>query len=198
MKQSGDRVTVLQRDLEEERQIRRALVDSSIRLNSTFNLSELLQTIIQTATDLVAAEAGSLLIYYEARQELSFEVAAGETKKQIKTLRMPANSGIAGWVLENQKPVIVDQVHQDPRFSDAIDRALGFVTESLLAVPLQARDRMIGVIELVNKKDGGKFSERDLEVASAFGAQAAVAIDNAHLYGKLADTVVQSRMTYRL
>lgn len=198
MKQSGDQVTALKHDLEEERQIRRALVDSSIRLNSTLNLSELLQTIIQTATDLVGAEAGSLLTYDEANQELKFEVAAGKTKKEIKTLRMPATSGIAGWVLKNQKAVISDRVDQDPRFSDVIDRALGFVTKSLLAVPLKARDRMIGVIELVNKKDAKKFNERDLEVAGAFGAQAAVAIDNARLYGKLADTVVQSRMTYRV
>ena len=198
MKQSGDQVTALKHDLEEERQIRRALVDSSIRLNSTLNLSELLQAIIQIATDLVGAEAGSLLTYDEANQELKFEVAAGKTKKEIKTLRMPASSGIAGWVLKNQKAVISDRVHQDPRFSDVIDRALGFVTQSLLAVPLKARDRMIGVIELINKKDNKKFNERDLEVAGALGAQAAVAIDNARLYGKLADTVVQSRMTYRV
>jgi GAF domain-containing protein len=198
VKPSGDQTAVLKHDLEEERRIRRALVDSSIRLNSTFNLSELLQEIIQTAADLVAAEAGSLLIYDEASQELSFEVAAGQTKRNVTTLRIPASSGIAGWVLKNDKPAITDQVRKDPRFSDAIDRTLGFETESLLAVPLKARDRMIGVVELVNKKGKKKFSERDLDVACAFAAQAAVAIDNAHLYGKLADAVLQSRMTYRL
>ncbi len=198
MKKSGDQVAALKRDLEEERRIRRALVDSSIRLNSTLNFTELLQTIIETATDLVGAEAGSVLTYDDTNQELKFEAAAGKTKKDVKTLRMPANSGIAGWVLKNQKAVIVARAHHDARFSDATDRALGFVTRNLLAAPLKARDRMIGVIELVNKRDNQKFSERDLEVASAFGAQAAVAIDNARLYGNLADTVVQSRMIYRV
>jgi GAF domain-containing protein len=191
-------MAALKRELSEEREIRRALVDSSIRLNSTLNVSELLQTIITSATQLVDAEAGSVLIYDDVTQELSFEAAAGETSERIKAQRMPANTGIAGWVLQHQKPVIVNEAHQDRRFSGSIDGALGFVTHSLLAAPLKARDHMVGVIELVNKRHNRKFSARDLEIAGAFGAQAAVAIDNAHLYGKLADTVVQSRMTYRL
>ena len=198
MKQNVSQVATLKRDLTEERRIRRALIDSSIRLNSTFNLPELLQTIMQTAANLLDAEAASLLMYDEGKQELTFDVAVGETEDQIKTLCMPADRGIAGWVLKNQKSVIVDQAHKDPRFSDAVDRALGFSTRSVLAVPLNSRDRVIGVIEIINKKAKNGFGERDLEVANALAAQAAVAIDNARLYEKLADTVVQSRMSYRL
>jgi GAF domain-containing protein len=198
MKQDVNQVATLKRDLTEERRIRRALIDSSIRLNSMFNLPELLETIMQTAANLLGAEAASLLMYDEAKQELTFEVAVGETEDQIKTMRMPADKGIAGWVLKNQKSVLVDHAHKDRRFSDTIDRALGFNTRSILAVPLNARDRVIGVIEIINKKAKTGFGERDLEVANAFAAQAAVAIDNAHLYEKLADTVVQSRMSYRL
>jgi phosphoserine phosphatase RsbU/P len=198
MKQNVNQVAALKRDLTEERRIRRALIDSSVRLNSMFNLPELLQTIMQTAANLLGAEAASLLMYDEARKDLTFDVAVGETEDQIKTLRMPADRGIAGWVLKNQKPVMVDHAHKDPRFSDAIDRTLGFNTRSILAVPLNSRDRVIGVIEIINKKAKTGFGERGLEVANAFAAQAAVAIDNAHLYEKLADTVVQSRMSYRL
>ena len=198
MKQNVDQVAALKRDLTEERRIRRTLIDSSVRLNSMFNLPELLQTIIQTAADLLGAEAASLLMYDEAKQELTFEVAVGETENQIKTQRVPADKGIAGWVLKNQKPAVVDQAHKNPHFSDAIDRALGFTTRSVLAIPLNSRDRVIGVMEIINKRGKTGFSDRDLEVASAFAAQSAVAIDNAHFYEKLADTVVQSRMTYRL
>jgi len=193
VKQNVDQVEALKRDLTEERRIRRALIDSSMRLNSMFNLPELLKTIMQTAADLLGAEAASLLMYDQAKHELSFEVAVGETEDQVKTLRVPADKGIAGWVLKNQKPAVVDQAHKNPHFSDAIDRALAFTTRSL-----NSRDRVIGVIEVINKKGKTGFSDRDLEVASAFAAQAAVAIDNAQFYEKLADTVVQSRLSYRI
>lgn len=198
MKKSLNQAAALKRDLMEERRISHALIDSSVRLNSMFNLPELLQTIMQTAADLLKAGAASLLLYDEVNKELTFDVAVGDTADQVKTLRMPADKGIAGWVLKNQKPAVVDEAHKDKRFSDSIDRALGLTTRSLLAVPLCSRDRVLGVIEVVNKKTKTGFSERDVEVASAFAAQAAVAIDNACLYEKLADTVVQSRMSYRL
>jgi len=198
MKKNLNEAAALKRDLAEERRISHALIDSSVRLNSMFNLPELLQTIMQTAAALLQAGAASLLLYDEVNKELTFEVAVGDTADQVKTLRMPADKGIAGWVLKNQKPVVVGEVHKDKRFSDSIDRALGLTTHSLLAVPLNSRDRVLGVIEVINKKTKTGFSERDLEVASAFASQAAVAIDNAHLYEKLADTVVQSRMSYRL
>jgi len=198
MKKNLNEAAALKRDLAEERRISHALIDSSVRLNSMFNLPELLQTIMQTAASLLQAGAASLLLYDEVNKELTFEVAVGDTADQVKTLRMPADKGIAGWVLKNQKPVVVGEVHKDKRFSDSIDRALGLTTHSLLAVPLNSRDRVLGVIEVINKKTKTGFTERDLEVASAFASQAAVAIDNAHLYEKLADTVVQSRMSYRL
>ena len=198
MKKNLNDAAALKRDLTEERRISHALIDSSVRLNSTFNLPELLQTIMQTAAELLQAGAASLLLYDEANKELTFDVAVGDTADQVKTLRMPADKGIAGWVLKNQKPAVVEEAHKDKRFSDSVDRALGLTTRSLLAVPLNSRDRVLGVIEVINKKTKKGFSERDLEVASAFAAQAAVAIDNAHLYEKLADTVVQSRMSYRL
>ena len=198
MKKSLNEAAALKRDLTEEKRISHALIDSSVRLNSMFNLPDLLQTIMQTAADLLQAGAASLLLYDEVNKELTFDIAVGDTADQVKTLRMPADKGIAGWVLQNQKPAVVHDAHKDKRFSDSIDRALGLTTRSILAVPLNSRDRVLGVIEVINKKTRTGFSERDVEVASAFAAQAAVAIDNAHLYEKLADTVVQSRMSYRL
>jgi GAF domain-containing protein len=68
----------------------------------------------------------------------------------------------------------------------------------MLAVPLQLRDRTIGVIEVINKQGGAKFTDRDQEIAAALAAQAAVAIENSRLYKRLADAVVESRMSYKL
>jgi len=198
MKRKADPSSALKRELTEERRISHALIDSSVRLNSIFNLPELLETIMKTAADLLDARAASLLLYDEATKELTFDVVVGDSADQVKTLRLPADKGVAGWVLQNQKPAVVEEARKDKRFSDSIDRALGLTTHSLLAVPLNSRDRAIGVIEVINKKTKTVVGARDLEVASAFAAQAAVAIDNAHLYEKLADTVVQCRLSYRL
>lgn len=192
-----DRVAALEGELAEERRARQALAESSVRLNSLLNLPDLLSAIIQTATELLGAETSSLMMLDEATNELSFEVATGEAGAGVKELRVPADQGVAGWVLKNGQPTIVNDVAGDSRFYGAIDQSSGFQTRSMLAVPLQIRDHAIGVIEIINKQSGA-FSERDQDIAAALSAQAAVAIDNARLYQKLADAVVESRMSYRL
>jgi sigma-B regulation protein RsbU (phosphoserine phosphatase) len=113
-------------------------------------------------------------------------------------MRVPADRGVAGWVMKNKKPALVNDVQKDERFYAQIDRASGYKTRSMLAVPLDSRGRIIGVVEMINKRDGAGFTERDQEIASAFAAQAAVAIENARLYLKLADALVESRRSYRL
>lgn len=193
--ESRSQIAALQQELAEERRAREALVEASVRLNSQLNLPELLRAIISAARELLQSETGSLLLLDEEKNELTFEVAGGET---VKELRVPADQGIAGWVVQHGEPAIVDDVPNDPRFYDQIDRQSGFTTRSMLAVPLKLRDRTIGVVELVNKRGAASFSERDLDIATALAAQAAVAIENARLYQKLADAVVEARMSYRL
>ena len=194
----GNRVAELERELAEERRARRALVDTSVRLNSLLNLPELLNTIITSAADLLDAETGSLMLLDEATNELTFEVATGEAGQEVRELRVPADRGIAGWVMQHNEPAVVSDVAGDPRFYGQIDQSSGFQTRSMLALPLQVRDKAIGVVEVINKRGDAGFSDRDRDIATALAAQAAVAIDNARLYQKLADAVVESRMSYRL
>jgi GAF domain-containing protein len=195
---SGDTAAALQRELDQERRARRGLVEASVRLNSLLNLPELLQAIMQTASEMMEAETSSILVLDEDRQELVFAVATGEAGQNLGELRVPADQGIAGWVLKNGRAAIVNDVKKDRRFYAQIDRGSGFSTRSILAVPLSNRDRAIGVVEVINKKGGPGFTARDEETATALAAQAAVAIENARLYQKLADAVVESRMSYRL
>lgn len=194
----GDREAVLERELEAERGARRALVEASVSLNSLLSLPELLAAIMKTATGLMNAETSSLMLLDETTNELTFEVATGDPAAEVAQMRVPADQGVAGWVLKNKKAAVVNDVQKDERFYGHIDRASGFTTKSMLAVPLAIRGRVIGVVEMINKRDAGGFTERDAEIASAFAAQAAVAIENARLYQKLADAVVESRMSYRL
>ena len=195
---TGNRVEDLERELAEERRARQALVETSVRLNSLLNLPELLQTIMASAADLLGAETSSLMLLDEETNELTFEVATGEAGQEVKQLRVPADQGIAGWVLQHREPAVVGDVATDPRFYGRIDQSSGFQTRSMLAVPLSIRDKAIGVVEVINKQDGEQFDARDQDIATALAAQAAVAIDNARLYQKLADALVESRMSYRL
>ncbi|HEX5504130.1 MAG TPA: GAF domain-containing protein [Thermomicrobiales bacterium] len=191
-------VADLERELAEERRARQALVETSVRLNSLLNLPELLQTIMASATDLLGAETSSLMLLDEETNELTFEVATGEAGQEVKELRVPADQGIAGWVLQHKQPAVVGDVATDPRFYGRIDQSSGFQTRSMLAVPLMIRDHTIGVVEVINKQGDQPFGDRDQDIATALAAQAAVAIDNARLYQKLADALVESRMSYRL
>jgi GAF domain-containing protein len=192
------RVAALERELVDERSARRALVEVSVRLNSLLSLPELLEATMQTASDLMNAETSSILVLDEAGRELTFAVATGESGESVSELRFPADQGIAGWVLKHGKPAVVADVAKDRRFYAKVDRGSGFQTRSILAVPLKIRDRAIGVVEVINKRGGSGFSARDEETATALAALAAVAIENARLYQKLADALVESRMSYRL
>lgn len=188
----------LEEELAAERRARQALVETSVRLNSLLNLPELLNAIMASATELLDAETSSLMMLDEATNEFTFEVATGESGEEVKQLRVPADQGIAGWVLRHNRPAVVDDVRSDPRFYGQIDQSSGFQTRSMLAVPLRIRDQTLGVVEVINKRGERAFTGRDRELAEALAAQAAVAIDNARLYQKLADALVESRLSYRL
>lgn len=196
--EAQDRVTVLERELAAERQAREALVETSVKLNSLLNLPELLKAIMESATRLLDAETSSLMLLDETTDELTFAVATGEPGERVKELRVPANQGIAGWVLQHDELVVIDDVTGDERFYSNVDQQSGFTTRSMLAVPLKIRGKSIGVVEVINKRNGTTFSERDRDIATALAALAAVAMDNARLYQKLADAVIESRMSYRL
>lgn len=195
---TGAATTALKQELEDERRARRALVEASVRLNSLLSLPELLAATMKTASDLMNAETSSILVLDETGKELTFAVATGKAGESVTEMRVPADQGIAGWVLKHGKAAVVNDARKDKRFYAQIDRGSGFSTRSILAVPLRIRDRAIGVVEVINKRGGGGFSARDEETAGALAAQAAVAIENARLYQKLADAVVASRMSYRL
>jgi GAF domain-containing protein len=195
---NGDRLATLEHELEQERRARQGLVAASVRLNSLLNLPDLLNATMEAATELLDAETSSLMLLDEGTFELTFTIATGEPGESVKELRVPADQGIAGWVLEHNEPLIVNDAAGDPRFYEEIDQASGFTTRSLLAVPLTIRETQIGVVEVINKQGDAGFTARDQDLATALAAQAAVAIDNARLYHQLADALVASRMSYRL
>jgi GAF domain-containing protein len=172
------------------------LLEISSLLNSTLELDALLATIMSSATELTGAETSSLLLLDEEAGELTVEVATGAPGEAVAREHVPAGQGIAGWVVEHGEPLIVADPKSDDRFYGGIDEKTGFETKNILAVPMTTKNGTIGVIEAINKS-GGSFDERDQRVVTALANHAAIAVENARLYARLADAVVASRMSYR-
>ncbi|MBI3085465.1 MAG: GAF domain-containing protein [candidate division NC10 bacterium] len=153
-------------------------------LNSTLNLDELLGLAMRKAQEVLKAEASSLMLIDEETDELYFRVALGERGDAVKEARLKIGQGIAGWVAQKGEPLLVPDVQEDPRFYRNLDQQSGFRTKSILCVPIQAKGKTIGVVEVINRADGGEFQEKDIALLSAIAAQAGIAIQNARLYGE--------------
>ena len=152
------------------------------QLTSTLELEPLLQNILQSAVDILSCEAGSLLLVDDTTDELVFRVVVSPVANDLVNRRLPPGVGVVGVAVKTGNAVIVNDVNRFPEWFSKTDQQTGFITRALLVIPLQVKERAIGVIEVINKKDGSPYSQDDQDLLSAFAAQAAVAIENARLY----------------
>ena len=162
-------------------------------LASSLNLDDVLDLVVRNAAELLDAEAGSLLLVDEANGDLVFRVSSGPVGQKLVGLRVPAGKGLAGEAFVQNKPLIVNDMEHDERWYQLFDQKADFVTRSLLAVPLNARGRNIGVLEVINHKPQHPFDEEDVSLLQSFGAQAAIAIENAELFTST-DQALQNRV----
>lgn len=163
------------------------LIELTALINSTLDTREVRKRAIEAATRLMGAEAGSLLLIDRDTGELFFEVALGDKGERLKEIRLRKGEGIAGWVAENGKPVIIHDVQSDPRFFRDADTKSEFVTKDMICVPVKTKDKILGVLQTINKRSDN-FDNEDIEILSALANQVAVAIENANLYQELKDT----------
>lgn len=152
-------------------------------LSSKLELSELLHAIMPLAARVVNADRASLFLVDPVTEELYFDVALG-LDPDIAKIRLKMGQGIAGTVAQEKKPIIINNARKDPRWFSKTDEESGYITRSIIAVPLVLRGRCIGVVEGINRLEG-EFTLHDLRVFEAFASQAAVAIDNARLFASL-------------
>ncbi len=157
------------------------LLEIASELVSVLDLSTLLQHIVNAAQELTESEGASLLLYDPQTHYLYFQAATGPLDEQEKQTAIPAESSIAGWIFTNNKPLLVEDAMSDPRFFREVDVITRFKTRSILGVPLRAKEKTLGVIEVVNKLEG-TFQEMDLRLLQSLGAQAAIAIENSRLF----------------
>jgi signal transduction histidine kinase len=162
-----------------------ALLKSSALINSSLQISDVLDFAMKAAEEFMEAEASSAYELDTEKGEIFVRMARGEKGGFIQAGRLKVGEGIAGWVVQNGKPVIVEDVQKESRFSDRFDSETGFSTRSLICVPLTIREKTIGALQVINKKNGGHFTDEDLELLTGLAQQIAVALDNAMLYKRL-------------
>jgi HD-GYP domain-containing protein (c-di-GMP phosphodiesterase class II) len=160
------------------------LMELSALINSTLDTGEIRERAIEAAVRLLNAEAGSLILIDQDSGDMFFEVALGDKGDKVKEVRLKKGEGIAGWVAEKGEAVIIHNVQSDQRFSKTADKRSTFITRDMVCVPVKTKDKVLGVLEAINRKNG-IFDEGDKEALIALANQVAIAIENANLYQEL-------------
>ncbi|MBW8010200.1 MAG: GAF domain-containing protein [Chloroflexi bacterium] len=141
------------------------------------NVYRLINEILAAALDAVDSENGSLLLLDEESGELVFVEVIGEARESLMHYHLPSGVGVAGWVVENRQPKLVEDVRLDPQFSSMVDKLTGLKTASLICVPLLDGKRVIGAIEVINTPTNRPFNTADRDVMLLVARLAAIAID---------------------
>jgi GAF domain-containing protein len=146
-------------------------------LGAEANFRELLRSIVEVARAIFSAKASSIFLLDEERDELVFEAVAGEGSESLVGRRFPSSTGIAGFVLVSRQPLVIEDVLSDPRFSRETAESTGFVPKGLMAVPLLHEERVLGVLEVLDRPSEARFTLAAMELLGLFANQAAIALD---------------------
>jgi len=171
-----NRAKAYQREIEEL-----ALLNELSRsVVQVLDLDEVLTRIVHEAARMLQVETGSVILLDEATEELSFAISISEGRRINIPTRMQKDQGIAGWVISTGQPACVNDVANDPHWYGEVEN--GFSTRSVLSVPLQLEERILGTLQMLNKKSAAGFTPEDITRLSAFAASATIAIENARLF----------------
>lgn len=136
----------------------------------------LAQSIAEVARRIFAAQATSILIYDPEAHELVFEAASGHGQEPLVGRRVGASSGIMGWVLSSQEPMIIEDVTRDPRFDREGAERLGYVPKHMMSVPLLHDEEALGVLNVLDRRERSFSSAEEMDLLGAFASQASIAI----------------------
>ena len=151
----------------------------------------LLKSIVETAAQIFGAAAASILLVNEAEEVLEFKVSFGSADHDLVGTKFPYDKGIAGYVFMTGQPIATSNVRQDKRFNQDFAKSTGYVPNSILATPLiSADDRIIGVMEVLDKIDAASFDIQDMELMGMFAQQAALAIDQSQQVETITEVLI--------
>ena len=156
-------------------------MDITSLINSTRDSGRVKMKAVEAATELLDAEACSLLLVDSITGEICFETAVGEISDKLKSVRLDKGQGIVGWVAEYGESVVTNNVVSDKRFFEGVDESSGFNTRHLISVPVKFKDKLVGVLQAVNKNNG-TFGYDDEEILNTLANQLAITMENDELY----------------
>jgi len=140
------------------------------------DFTRLLRSIVEVARAIFAAQGSSIFLLDEETDELVFAAVAGDQDQFLVGQRFPSSTGIAGWVASSQTPLVLEDVQADPRFARDIAEKSGYVPKGIMAVPLLDEERVLGVLQVLDRPADARFSLHEMELLSLFAAQAAIAL----------------------
>lgn len=187
--------TVLLRLLERSNEQLASMIEIGKALTSSLEVHDVLESIMKQVDRLIKPKAWSLLLMDEISGDLTFEIAVSPVSHHLKGLRLKRGEGIAGWVAQHGKPLLISDVSNDSRFAAYIDEKMSFTTRSIICVPLKIKERIIGVIELINSLDELVFNDADMAILSAIADFAAIALENARNYDRINELVITDDLT---
>jgi diguanylate cyclase (GGDEF)-like protein len=164
-------------------------------LASTLDLQKILQTIMERISDILQPDTWSLLMLDENAQELYFEIAIGAGADKLKDVRVKLGEGIAGWVAQHAEPLLVEDAKKDARFSSRFDELTQSQTRSVVCVPVKGRDKVLGVIELVNCQGKESFRKDDIPILKNLADYAAIALENARYVQRIHELTITDDCT---
>ncbi|MEO1663425.1 MAG: GAF domain-containing sensor histidine kinase [Chloroflexota bacterium] len=171
-------------DMEKRISILTRLMDVSAQINSTVQLDTLLATLMDTAAEITGSESASVLLWNHNTRELFFAATTSDSPVELIGKPVPLEGSIAGTIMQERRMVQVDDVSEDPRHFQGIGEESSFVTRSILGVPMTSKNRLIGVLEVINKREL-PWTEDDGYYLTALAGQAAIAIESAQLVSQL-------------
>jgi GAF domain-containing protein len=146
-------------------------------VGSEESFRQLLQSVVEVARAIFGAQASSIFLLDEEADELVFEAVAGHGAETLLGKRFPSSTGIAGWVLVTRQPLVIEDVAEDPRFAKGVAEETGYVPKGLMAVPLLHEERVLGVLEVLDRPQRSQFSLVEMDLLGLFANQAAIALD---------------------
>jgi len=167
------------------------LLEVEKQITEAESLEELLDRLLERTTELIGAEASSVVLCDHERQQIFFSNATGKVRERIRTISVPLGKGICGWVIENGQAACTNDPINDSRYHGDIARQLAFVPANILCVPLLGQDGTLGAVELLNKVGGRDFDQEDRTLLTLVASRIAHAI---HLDRAKQEKEVQSRL----
>lgn len=160
----------------------RRIIEISQQLSTTYDYASLLRKIVDAANELIHTEAAAILLFDEPSGKLRFEISSNIKQHEMEELLVPLDASIAGWIFTHGEPRVIQDISRENNHFQGVDNKIRFSTRNLLGVPMKTHDRVIGVVQAVNKHDDQAFTDIDVVTLRTLASQAATAIENARMF----------------